>query len=353
MKTAYFGRALALGLLVLAAGCKKDDPNTGSISYEKLGEVQVNYLSGFAANGDPLGLSSSGEALRWRSASRQWERVGTNTASLSGWAGAVAEDAGGNFYGASSANGSYMLPAGSSTWQALSLPDPDPEIKWPDTPLVDGSGAVVLQTRRQTSTGVRERIYRKNAGATTWTRLHDRPADNLLLQLLADNGNIYLYNSVQNPPELYVLRPGATSLVSVIDCMGTLVLPYCKFSAGYSPAGDVVLYQGGTGSKQMYRIDAGVAYPTTARELYNLPDEIIGFQQFVVLSNGTTLGVGNRGGYDPMQFHIRRAGAGAWQHAPDLPGQGYIYVLANRQGQLFTASRQSAGAEGDVYQIKF
>ena len=348
-------RALLLGLLLLAAGCKKDDPNGGAITFDKLGDVSISGLTGFAANGDPLGISGGGDALRWRSTSGQWERVGSLTAAPGGGSvAAVAEDAAGNYYGTTLFSSSYVLAAGSSTWQPVSLPDTDtPLYQAANPPLVNASGTVVLQSRRQTANGIRERIYRKDPGATAWTRINDRPTDNMGIVQLADNGDIFLLNQGQGAPGLYVLRPSATALVPVMDCAGTVVLPYCGFQVGVSPAGDVVFHQGGIGSRQLYRISAGATYPATARELYKLPDGTASFFDFAALSNGTTLGQANDGGYGPFFLYIRRAGADAWQQAPKLPGTGYVYVRTNRQGQAYTGSRQSASGQSNIYRINF
>lgn len=350
--------SLIFSVTLLLQACKKDSSTPAAITFEKLGDVPVGGLTGFAANGDPLGGNATGEAIRWNSTARQWERLGGPfTLSNGSRLAVVAEDAAGNFYGNSSYQGNFVLAAGSSTWQPVSLPDTEPALyQTANPPFTNASGTVVLQTRRQTSAGIRERIYRKNPGTSSWTRVNERPTDNLAIVQLADNGDVFLENQGQGAPGVYVLKAGATALVPVMNCAGTVVLPYCGFQVGVSPAGDVVFHQGGTGSRQMYRIAAGATYPATAQELYKLPDGTSNFFDFAALSNGTTLGVANNGGYGTYKLYLRTAAASGWQEAPALPGSGgstYVYVRTNRQGQAYTASRQSAAGQGSVYRINF
>lgn len=343
------------GLLVLLQGCKKDETAApSSVTYEKLGDVMVNGLTGFAANGDPIGSDGTSQAVRWNSAGKQWERLPA-TPTVNGTAPAVVgEDAAGNFYASAALGGNYVLPAGTTTWQPVPLPDTDqPLYLTSDPPFINTAGTVVMQSRRQTSAGARVRLYRKSAGASTWTRLLDRPADNGAIVQLADNGDVFMRNTIQTTSELLVLKANATTLVPVANCSGTVVLPYCSFQTGVSPAGDVVYFQGGTGSRQLYRMPAGAAYPATAAELYVLPDGTATFFDFAALSNGTCLGTANDGANGAFYLYLRTAQASGWLKAPDLPGVGYVYVRTNRQGQSFTASRQSASAKGSVYRINY
>ncbi len=355
MKNALRHCLALFSLFVLLQSCKKDETAAPStVTYEKLGDVTVNGLTGFAANGDPIGTDGSSQAIRWNSASKQWERLPATPTVNGTPLGVVGEDAVGNFYAAASPGGNYILPAGTTTWQPVPLPDTDPPLYLnSDLPFINAAGTVVMQSRRQTSAGVRVRLYRKSAGASTWTRVLDRPADNVGIVQLADNGDVFMQNTSQGASELLVLTANATALVPVANCGGTVVLPYCSFQLGVSPAGDVVYFQGGTGSRQLYRIPAGASYPTTAAQLYVLPDGTATFFDFAALSNGTSLGVANDGGYGTYYLYIRTAQATGWLKAPNLPGAGYVYVRTNRQGQSFTASRQSAAAKGSVYRINY
>ncbi len=330
--------------LLSFAGCKKDDPNTVDVSYEKLSEVKSG-LVGFTRKGNPLGLTDQ-RASRWNPDSKQWERL-TDSVTLVGIAPLVArcEDGDGNFYETGSDYHFYTIKAGTRKWQPLVLPDVDSALyQSANFPISNSNGTVAIQTCRQTAAGLQNRIYSRSPGSDVWTLINDRPKDNLFIQDIAENGDIFLAYSES---DAHVVKAGSKTLVPVADCNGSVALPYCSSSFGVAPNGAVVFYPG-INSRVLYRIEANTGYPTTASELCKMPDKAAFFFSFNALSNGTIMGMANMGGYDEYFLFIRRAGASEWTKAPSVPGQGYVYVKANRLGQAYTSSNS-----GIVYKINF
>ena len=347
-------RTLSFVVLLFAAACKKDSDNTKTISFEQLGDTRLNSIGGYAMNGDPLGWAGQGgnwQNLRYRQATGQWERVGANATTPSGIrVSLIAEDADGTYYGSgSSGEGLFELRTGATAWTPLQYNDND-SFTFTGSPglFVNSGGLIVVQANRKSGSSNRTKIFMRNSGTTAWKLVNDRPQDDASILQLTDQGDVF----VQSLTTLSVLQNGSSQLKPVFACNGTVVVPYCGFYTSVAANGDMLLSQGGIGSPKLYKVNATQSYPTTANYIFEQTDEVI-TRGCSLLSNGTLLATGNDGGYGSAQYFFRRPGADNWQHAPEFPGYGYVVVSFNRQSQVYTTSRQSAGAEGNVYRVNY
>lgn len=89
-------------LLLSFSACKKKDSGSKPISFDQMGDTRLNDITGFAMNGDVLGTvanQNGWDNLRYRAASKQWERIGANAGQPNGVRLIVlAEDAEGTYY---------------------------------------------------------------------------------------------------------------------------------------------------------------------------------------------------------------------------------------------------------------
>lgn len=207
---------------------------------------------------------------------------------------------------------------------------------------------VAVQVSRKSRNQNRTKIFLRSPGSPTWQIANNRPEDEGYLLQLTDQGDLFL--EILN--QLLVVQKGGTQLTPVLDCKGTVILPYCSFHASVAANGDLLLYEGGIGSPKLYRVEATQNYPTTATYLYDQTGEII-TRQSTLLNNGTVMANGNDGSYGAEQYFFRRPGAGNWQHSPAFPGKGYVIVAANRQSEVYTTSRQFPASDGLVYRVNY
>ncbi|HTO16776.1 MAG TPA: hypothetical protein VLZ83_13485 [Edaphocola sp.] len=347
-----------LSALLLQTGCKKD-PNKVDVTFEGLGDVRVNNITGFAFNGDPLCYTAAGSNVRWQSSNKQWERVGSDAV---GPVGSrlylIAEDKIGTYYAKNETAELFELTTGSSTWQSLNFADGD-TMAFPSfgSLMINSTGDMVVNIHRQLkSGGERSRVYRRAAGNTAWVRLNDRPADDMRLVQYLDNGEIFLQEEYTVNYNLYSLKAAGGELQPVFDCTGTVIKPYCGLQSSVSSAGEVYTFQGGLGTHIIYRAAAKGAYPITASEGFFLPDEATMTYGIYTLKNGSVLTYGNNGGNEATGYYVRSAGASSWKLLPEFPGNGLsISIFVNRQGQLFS-HRQQLGfpnSEDLVYRVNY
>lgn len=342
---------LALLLPVGLAGLTSCGPGgAGTVSYEKLGEAAVAGITGFARNGDPLGVTPAGDLSRWRAETKDWGRLGVPPTLQQGESLAPnCEGADGTFYASSTYAENYELRSGQTAWAKLAITVDGGTLE----PVVaNNNGEVVMQVRASD----RNVVYRFRTTDKTWVQASSRPLDRLSIARLADDGSVYFQNTTDPSNGPSVLTATSNSLVPVYDCKGATILPYCSFQFAVSPTGSIALSQGGTGSRKIFKSDGTKAFPTTARELFSLPDGTASFFDFTLLGSGVVLGTANNGGFGQYDLYLRKEGAADWQKAPELPGASggsYVIVRANNKDELFTSSRQSARGPGSVYRIRF
>lgn len=349
-----------LTVLIFLSGCKKD-PNNTDVTSEKLGDVRVNFISGFAFNGDPLGYTTAGPSVRWRSSEKQWERVGSNaTVPLGEKLYLKLEDMGGTYYAANAQGEIFELKPGATAWQTLNFADGDTVANHTRGGIaVNNAGDVVVNLKRKIQGGGdRSRVYRRAAGTTNWVRLNDRPADEMEIVKYLDNGEIFVQDeySGNNNYGLYALKPNGGELVVVYDCNGTVIKPYCGRRSVISAGGDIYTFEGGLGTHIIYKATANGSYPINASEAFSFPDDISMPTECFTVGNGGVITSGNNGGYDATRYFIRRSGSSTWKELPEFPGDGLsLSTYVNRQGQLFS-HRQQLGfpnSEDLVYRINF
>lgn len=351
--------AILLAATLLGTSCQDDSDATPSVGYEQVGDLKIAGISGFGLNGDLLGVGNDKQPLRWRQASQDWLKLGTDfIIPLYGNVAPYCEDAQGNYYGATSGKRPFVLATGATRWRHLFIPGVDSvDARVFNRPFGNVNGDVVLQVRAVLPTGVRDRIYRKAAGATTWVLLNDRPrdpeGDPLTIRTYANNGDVFLEhgNRPSNPP--VVLKNGTSALADVTACSGAVVLPYCTFHFAISPNGDVSFSNGGTGSRKVYSMKAPGTYPGTATYAYDLPNDACSLFYEHYLSDGTLLGLANDCRYGEYFLFIRKPEASQWYKAPSLPGFPSAQLVVSPRGEVYTTS-QSGPNQGDfVYRIKY
>ena len=355
-------RYLVYGLLaisLLGTSCQDDTDATPSVKYEQVGDMKIAGISGFGLNGDLLALGNDKQPLRWRHASQDWLKLGTNfIIPLYGNIAPYCEDPQGNYYGFSNGKGPYVLLPGATLWQPLALPGVSAtDARVANRPYGNTSGDVVVQVRAVLPTGVRDQIYRKAAAATTWVLLNDRPqdpeGDPLTISAYANNGDVFLEhgNRPSNPP--VVLKNGTSALADVTACAGAIVLPYCTFGFAISPSGDVTFSNGGTGSRKVYNMKAPGTYPGTATYVYDLPDEACSLFYDHLLNDGTFLGIANDCRYGEYFLFMHKPGASTWYKAPSLPGFPSAQIVVSPRDEVYTTSQSGPNLGHFVYRIKY
>ena len=177
-KLVFMNRSPLLCLLIIPAvllgvanSCKKKGANSVNPSYEGLGIITVQYLTGFALNGDPLCRGTDESVLRWSADKKEWSRVGTLPKINSGYYfEAKCEDALGNFYGVVFDSGCYILPQGATTWAKLNLHSVDSNMSATSETKVsllsNNNGDIAMLSENRLNTHVR--ILRKMAASNTW-----------------------------------------------------------------------------------------------------------------------------------------------------------------------------------------
>lgn len=349
----------AIAVLCLMVSCKKD-PTKADITYQQLGETRVKWHTGFAFNGDPLAVNTAGESLRWQSSKNVWERVGAGaTGPMGKKIVAIAEGADGTYYGTNNTvfdgfpnEGYYELSVGSSVWKEIDFADGDVAVPLERPSLiVNSSGDVVVNANRQSTNGTRSRLFKKAAGSTVWTIINDRPKDELFMVQFSDAGEVFM----QDAQGFFIMKKDLTAITRLFNCNGTDILPYCNFRASIASNGEMMLYEGGIGSRKMYRAPVVATYPTTASEAFSLPspEALAVAMGCIHMANGTTVvgGNDNRGGLE--QYFVRRSVASDWQQAPEPSGFSSS-MIANRQSQLFIVSQQSGSNDGRMlYQVNY
>ena len=353
-------RALVLLCLMVAAllmpGCDKNSGTTEA-SFQPLGDQLVNELTGFGSNGDPLARAVNGEMLRYRQSTGNWERVGASPSPSR--LSPRSEDALGNVYADSPGPENWWLPAGTPTWMRLVLPDSDVDTKDFRTSVVfsNNAGDVVTQTHRTKGGVDHVRVYRKLAASTAWKLASDRALDFFNITGLADNGDVFLVNKSVPGEGPKVLKASSSTLESVSDCGGAIILPYCALGALSNSAGAIVFYGGGA-NRHMYRINPGVTYPVAAEAVFDMPADVCCFNGGTAyLADGTIAARMNQGGYDPHFLYVRRPDADGWSQTtlPQDDGGHSVDIRANGKGDLFTWSIPLGAPEngaGVVYRVR-
>ncbi len=364
MKTLLYSCSLAL--LSLLAGCKKDS-DKAETTYTQLGETRIKAHAGFAFNGDPLAVTGAGESLRWRSSASAWERVAAGSIGPTGnKIAAIAEGSDGTYYGVYNTyldgfpiERYFELAPGSSTWKAIAFIAGD-TTALTDRPalIVNTAGDVAVSASQQSGSGARSRVFLKTAGGTAWTIMNDRPQDNLVMVQFTDGGDVFMQGPLPGETEnsFFVMKRGQTNITPLFNCKGAAVLPYCDFRASIASNGEVVLYEGGIGSRKIYRAPVSATYPTTATEVFSFPgpDVLPVAMGCIHLGNGTTLASGNDNRYGPELFFLRRSGASEWQQIPEPPGGFSNTMIANRQGGWFINSQQFTVGDGNMlYKVNY
>lgn len=356
-------RNLACGILLamlLLGACKKSSNSSKGITFELLNETPVNTITGFAVNGDPLCRDATAQPIRFRSATKDFGRLG----SFSGLASAYilsprCEDASGNLYGDVVNNGAWWLPAGTSVWVRFSIPDPDTEAAAgviTPYPVANNMGDVVMQTNRIKNGISHLRLYRKAAGSTTWTIANDRTLDSYDIAALSDNGDVFLVDR-QHIGTPLVLKAGSTTMAQIVDCAGATILPYCQFPIYANSHGDVLFCQGGLGSVHMYTVKSASGYPATAALLFDRPTNTASAFSGGYLPDGTVVTRMNPGNYDPFWLYIRGSGEGSWRKAkiPNDDIEHSADIMINLKGEVFTFSIPLGNMSGTglLYKVNF
>ncbi len=336
--------------------CSSTSADDVAVTYEQLGDLQVNELTGSGMNGDLLGRGGDGGGVRWRAATSTWEHVGK----LLTLAPAYrlyprCEDAAGTIYAEVINNGIWMLPMGAQDWVPMPLPDSATES---GRPFASAKGDLVLQTKRMmpdltTHLG----IYRKPAGSTAWTLASDRILDFYDVVGLADDGDVFLMNKASPDQSPLVLQASATAPVQLANCAGPTIFPYCSASILVNAGGDALFYGGG--SRHLYLLKSSPTYPATPELVFDFPDSTCCFNGGeALLADDTVVARMNQGGYDPYFLYVHKPGAASWVQAPPLPqedGNHSVDIFANTKGELFTSSilLGQTTSTGPAYRVHF